>query len=494
MFFPECHPLSDEEMEEELQTVVHNFFCNAVLPSRTAEDPRQFMLTASADYLARELTDDEVKELSISDAEMESTFDNFDHQDRVERWFRDHPDVWRRPKTAEPPLPDRNDFARWWKASRIEIPSMQLDSTFQIYLVSRPMDTEVTAEDTPKAILASYPRSIGVPPQALAPDNQQEVFIQRPGLVINQRSFGTAIAAASTLFYNDTMRPLRSGEANWPPSLRGIQKYVRDNVYPDLSSDGCSLVVEFSGSQSRKVTTSQINKMHKTWILEHVGRILDSGLTGRGENSEKPINILVVAFYKAQVTELLIEIKSLINQGRFSKDILTRLKVKTLDDAQGDEADIVFVDYVAVNHPGFTAESFRGTLALTRARGMTILLLNRGTFVGYERREESIERSNHLFRIYNWHASRQLVQRFSGCLHCEILDHVTSECKEAVDCSTEEVCERPSCGKKGHNAATCPTRRCLNCREVGHSANECSYDIICSRCGRPGHHCFVCDF
>lgn len=56
---------------------------------------------------------------------------------------------------------------------------------------------------------------------------------------------------------------------------------------------------------------------------------------------------------------------------------------------------------MAVSHPGFTAESFSGTLALTRARGMTILLLNRGTFVGYERREGFIERANHLFRIYN---------------------------------------------------------------------------------------------
>ncbi|RMJ04652.1 hypothetical protein CDV36_014676 [Fusarium kuroshium] len=310
MFFPECHPSSDEEMEEELQTVVHNFFCNADLPSRTAEDPREFMLTAAADYLARELTDDEVKELSMSD-------------------------LWHRNRRSQHAVLQRHDVG---------------------------------------------------------------------------------------------------------PSC---------------------LVVEIPGSQSRKAGTSQINKIHKAWILEHVGNILDSGLTGLGENSGKPVNILVIALYRAQVTELLMEIKSLINQGRFSKDILTRLKVKTLDDAQGDEADIVFVDYVAVNHPGFTAESFRGTLALTRARGMTILLLNRGTFVGYERREESIERSNHLFRIYNWHASRQLVQRFSGCLHYEILDHVTSECKGAVDYSTEEVCEHPSCGKKGHNAATCPTRRCI---------------------------------
>ncbi|KAJ4233450.1 hypothetical protein NW759_002226 [Fusarium solani] len=273
------------------------------------------------------------------------------------------------------------------------------------------------------------------------------------------------------------MRPLRSGEANWPVSLRSIQKYIRDNVYPDLPSDGCSLVVEFSGSQSRKIATSQINKMYKTWILEHVGHILDSGLTGLEENSGKSIDILIIALYRAQVTESQMAIESLIDQGRFSKDTLTRLKVKTLDGPQDDEADIVFVDYVTISHPGFTADSFRGTLALTRARGMTILLLNRGTFVGYERREEFIECSNHLFRIYNWHASRQLVQRLSGCLNCETLDHTTSECKEPVDFSTKGACERPSCRKEGHNAATCPTRKCRNCHEVGHSANECSYDI-----------------
>ncbi|KAJ4250825.1 hypothetical protein NW757_007025 [Fusarium falciforme] len=345
MLFPESHfsLKSDEGVEEEFQAFVHNFFQNVVLLSSTAEDPRQFMLIVAADCLTRELTDDEVKELSMSEAEMESTSDNSDHPGRVESWFRDHPDAWRRPEaeTAEPPLPDRNDFARWWKASRVEIPSMYIDPTFQIYLVSRPMDNENAAEDAPKAILDNYPRPIAVPPpnetanayfdRLLAPDNQQKVFVMRPDLIISRRSFGTAITAASTLFYNDAMRPLRTGEVNWPASLRSIQKYIRDNVYPDLPSDGCSFVVEFSGSQSRTVATSQINKMYKTWILEHVGHILDSGVTGLGENSGKPIDILIIALYTAQVTEFQRAIKSLIDQGRFPKDTLNHLKVKTLD-------------------------------------------------------------------------------------------------------------------------------------------------------------------
>ncbi|KAI8714471.1 CCHC-type domain-containing protein [Fusarium sp. LHS14.1] len=260
---------SDEDVEGESQAFVHSFFQNVILPSSTAEDQRQFMLIAAADCLNRELTDDEVKELSISEAEMEST--------------------------------------------------------------------------------------------------------------------------SSTLFYNDTMRLLRSGEANWPASLRSIQDYVRTNVYSGLPTDGCTLSLPC----------------------------------------------------------------------RFSKD--TRLEVKTLDGPQGDEADIVFVDYVTVSHSGFTAESFRGTLALTRARGMTILLLNRGTFVGYERRKETTKRANHLYRIHNWHETRRLVQRLDGCLNCESLLHSTDRCKGKAPADNnnnniDSPCERPSCGKEGHNAATCPTR------------------------------------
>ncbi|RSL62304.1 hypothetical protein BHE90_008597 [Fusarium euwallaceae] len=59
MFFPEYRTSSesDEDIEEELQALVHAFFHNVILPSRTAEDPLQFMLTAAADCLARELTE-----------------------------------------------------------------------------------------------------------------------------------------------------------------------------------------------------------------------------------------------------------------------------------------------------------------------------------------------------------------------------------------------------------------------------------------------------
>ncbi|KAL2676940.1 hypothetical protein Neosp_010707 [[Neocosmospora] mangrovei] len=84
----------------------------------------------------------------MSEAEMESTSDNSDHQDRMEKWFRDHPDACGHPEAGT-------------KATRVEIPSKHLDSTYQIYLVFRPMEAENTAEDARKAILDSYPSHPG---------------------------------------------------------------------------------------------------------------------------------------------------------------------------------------------------------------------------------------------------------------------------------------------------------------------------------------------
>ncbi|UPK93328.1 hypothetical protein LCI18_004263 [Fusarium solani-melongenae] len=87
---------------------------------------------------------------------------------------------------------------------------MYLDPKFQIYLVSRPVDKD--------GVLGIYPRSIGVPAletakadsdRLLAPDNQQKVFVMRPDLIISRRTFYTAIAAASKLFYNDTLNRLK---------------------------------------------------------------------------------------------------------------------------------------------------------------------------------------------------------------------------------------------------------------------------------------------
>jgi hypothetical protein len=47
-----------------------------------------------------------------------------------------------------------------------------------------------------------------------------------------------------------------------------------------------------------------------------------------------------------------------LNNENAQETRIKRVKAKTLDDTQGDEADFVFVDYTATSHPGFTTAPF----------------------------------------------------------------------------------------------------------------------------------------
>ncbi|KAF3060447.1 hypothetical protein CFAM422_011137 [Trichoderma lentiforme] len=87
-------------------------------------------------------------------------------------------------------------------------------------------------------------------------------------------------------------------------------------------------------------------------------------------NESKPGNVLIILFYKAQALEYQKVLKNMVDKVVMAKEVYHRIKIKTLDESQGDEADFVFVDFVAVSHPRFTRESFRITLATTRARGI----------------------------------------------------------------------------------------------------------------------------
>lgn len=181
----------------------------------------------------------------------------------------------------------------------------------------------------------------------------------------------------------------------------------------------------------------------------------------------------------------------MINGIELPRDAYDRVKVRTLDDVQGDEADFVFVDFVAISHPGSAGEASDINRAATRARGMSILLMNRGTFVGYER-PENHKRATALFRLYDKLAARRVTLRMWCCLNCQTDSHHTLVCTTKPQDMPDAVCEWYACGERGHNAATCPTRVCRNCRGEGHSANECPRGVICSLCDDDGHLSFAC--
>ncbi|RGP75377.1 DNA helicase [Fusarium sporotrichioides] len=63
---------------------------------------------------------------------------------------------------------------------------------------------------------------------------------------------------------------------------------------------------------------------------------------------------------------------------------IDRIKFKTIDNAQGDEADYVTYDMVTTSTPAFVAAEFRNTLGLSRATAFLVILVIRGNFIGLE--------------------------------------------------------------------------------------------------------------
>jgi len=138
---------------------------------------------------------------------------------------------------------------------------------------------------------------------------------------------------------------------------------------------------------------------HVSWILTQASFILvREDLHGVGSNPGLPATILVVPMYKAQVLEYL-------NMARHMRLNMARLKVKTLDSAQGDEADIVIGGFVGISGPGFTAAAFHTAPITMRACALDFTILNRGMFIGFESCGIPL-RAKHLRRSSSYQGAR----------------------------------------------------------------------------------------
>lgn len=295
------------------------------------------------------------------------------------------------------------------------------------------------------------------------------------------------------LAYGMLMRTARRGDPrNWPAALHDMMRYAKENMAHGLPDNMNYFLAEFPGSRATKLSTSLVNHAHVAWTLRQVKGIILSDLKGLGKNRNKPADILTISFYSAQTMLYQRALKGMIDSGTLPAEAMGRIKVKTLSDAQGDEADFVFGDFVAVDHPGFTGEQSYITLVTTRARGFTTILLNRGTFVGRDK-DLTLRCANMLYQLHRECLNDQVVIRVWCCMNCESDGHTAEECsKGALDMSASQ-CERPSCRKMGHIAARCPRQTSRNCDAEGHTANQCVKDLICSRCGNEGHLPFACE-
>ena len=77
---------------------------------------------------------------------------------------------------------------------------------------------------------------------------------------------------------------------------------------------------------------------------------------------------------------------------KLSDGDISRIKLKTVDNAQGDEADFVIYDMATTYTTAFVEAEFRNTLGLRRSRASLVVISNRSKFIGHEQKQISISR------------------------------------------------------------------------------------------------------
>ncbi|KAG5663692.1 hypothetical protein KAF25_006277 [Fusarium avenaceum] len=238
------------------------------------------------------------------------------------------------------------------------------------------------------------------------------------------------------------------------------------NVNGEHPKDHYFAQVEFTHARATTppYSSSKVNSTIAKWIMEQVELLLKSKLMGVGKNAQKPITVLVVAAYKEQVVGLKMRFLDLARKLELEDEKRARVQFKTVDNAQGDEADFVFYDFITTTTPGFVAERHRLTLGYSRSsRFLAVTNSRGGNFVGHEENETTGSRAFELSRTWKYLNDLGVTKRITSCKGCETHEHTTDQCDKSDPDMHSEVCERTSCGEEHHIAAFYPDRRCENC-------------------------------
>ncbi|KAK0633080.1 P-loop containing nucleoside triphosphate hydrolase protein [Immersiella caudata] len=211
-------------------------------------------------------------------------------------------------------------------------------------------------------------------------------------LLINHRARASLECLASELFYGAMMRSEREPESDsaLPLSTRHLrawlQKLINEAPKPQppatlLGLDVPRLLIsDKNKARAEQVGTSFWNSAHHDFIIRQVTHLLsDPSFTqppvandlSRLSAKELPGTILIISPYKEAVYRYRIAVNKL-PQGR------DRVGVNTVDTAQGQEADVVFLDMVKQAPTEHVQNPKRLCVALTRARQAEVILMSAG--------------------------------------------------------------------------------------------------------------------
>lgn len=199
-----------------------------------------------------------------------------------------------------------------------------------------------------------------------------------PSLNINHRARGDLQNLASTLFYRDRMIPAINPQR--PGAIPPSTVHLRDRyIMPMKRNEGnqvSRLLVRLKdpGPVEQVDERSWWRPGHQRWIMDLVLKLLkDAGFRqtdGVGQGT-----ILIMSPYKQAFIQYRKAIRELKARHQAFKD--RTVEARTIDTAQGHEADAVILDFVRARPTSHTNDPNRLCVALTRARQAEFILMHK---------------------------------------------------------------------------------------------------------------------
>ncbi|KAM4064904.1 AAA domain-containing protein [Hirsutella rhossiliensis] len=187
-------------------------------------------------------------------------------------------------------------------------------------------------------------------------------------LLVNKRSYANLHRLPSKMFYNGEMVSGYSGESLYPPSVLHAKRYL-ERLGPAADISENRLVVRLKDSCEHMHRNSFWNPAHHKWILEQVQQLLHdeafAAVDGRARGT-----IMIATPYSTAVREYHSSVK------KWPQELQDRVEVLTIDKAQGNQADVVFLDMVRTAKAGFMDDPYRLNVAITRARQAEIIVMH----------------------------------------------------------------------------------------------------------------------
>ncbi|KAL7916384.1 P-loop containing nucleoside triphosphate hydrolase protein [Trichoderma velutinum] len=186
-------------------------------------------------------------------------------------------------------------------------------------------------------------------------------------LLVNNRAYGNLQRLPSKIFYDSEMISGHSEDTMYPPSTKHLKEHL-EKLSGRQNLEENRLVVSFAHSCEETHRSSFWNPIQHDWVIEQARSLLEDAKFQ--SVSGVPGTIMIQTPYSTAYRQYQGEVK------QWSAEWQSRVLVLTVDKAQGNQADVVFLDMVRTTSVGFMDDPQRLNVAITRARQAEIIIMH----------------------------------------------------------------------------------------------------------------------